>query len=200
MAFDYSKSGLPANTKWENAAKFCKAWLDRNMSMFGDDGIENFMMHQPVAAAKLLLDKCPDASEESITLALLGPAVGIFMQNERGHEMAEAIFGERTLALMKYTNGIAIPNGDAGMPIDANRLFLVQGLSSMNDQLIGRARIDKHHQVRWNMLKNFEAGYADIKGENPGLDPIFEDALKRSRAALEALDAKKPQGPKPPQP
>ncbi len=201
MPFEYSKTGLPANDKWENATKFCKKWLDQNMSMFGDHGIENFMNNQPVAAAKLLLANCQDVSEEAITLALLGPAVGIFLENGRGLQVAEVIFGERTVALMKYMNGVAIPNGDTGMPVDTNRLFLVQGLSSMNDQLIGRKRIDAHHPVRWKMLNNFEANFAEIKGENPALDVIFEEALKKSRAALEALDkeaAKKNN--KPPQP
>jgi hypothetical protein len=201
MPFDYSKTGLPDNVKWKNAAAFCNKWLDQNMSMFGPERIASFMEHQPVAAAKLIIANCPDYSEESITLALLGPARQIFLQNERGLEMAELIFGSRTVALMKYMDGRAIPNGDTDMPVDANRLFLVEGLSGMNDQIIGRAKIDKHHQVRWNMLNHYESTFAGIKGENPGLDKIFAGALVKSRTALEALDnAPKKQGPKPPQP
>jgi hypothetical protein len=68
----------------------------------------------------------------------------------------------------------------------------------MNDQLIGRARIDKHHQVRWNILKNLETEFANVKGENPKLDVVFEEALKKSRAALTALDNAPKKGPNPP--
>jgi hypothetical protein len=200
MPFDYSKSGLPDNVKWKNAAAFCNKWLDQNMSMFGPERIASFMEHQPVAAAKLIIANCPGYSEDSITLALLGPARQIFMQNERGLEMAELIFGSRTVALMKYLDGQAIPNGDTGMPVDANRLFLVEGLSGMNDQIIGRAKIDKHHQVRWNMLNHYESTFAGIKGQNPAIDKIFAEALVKSRAALEALDNAPKKGPKPPQP
>jgi hypothetical protein len=58
----------------------------------------------------------------------------------------------------------------------------------MNDQIIGRKRIDKHHQVRWNILKELEAEFKKVKGQNPKLDVIFIEALKKSRKALEDLD------------
>ena len=203
MPFDYSKSGLPANPKWHNAAGFCKAWLDQNMTMFGPERIESFMLHQPVAAAKLIMDNCPDYSEESITLALLGPAKGLFLENERGVAVMGQIFGARTVELLKYMAGTGSAAAAGDLPRDATRLFLVEGLSTMNDQLIGRARIDKHHQVRWNILEGLEKKFAAAKGQNPALDKIFAEALTKSRAALQALDdaAKNPsakKGPNPP--
>jgi hypothetical protein len=201
MPFEYSKSGLPANDVWEKATSLCNAWLDQNMSMFGPERIESFMMHQPVAAAKLIIGNCPDYSEESVILALLGPAKGELLSN--GPQMTAAltqIFGEPAVELLKYMSGMTEAS-DLSMPRDANRLFLVEGLSTMNDQLIGRARIDKHHQTRWNILKNLELNFSKVKGQNPGIDKIFAEALVKSRQALEALDnAPKKPGPKPPTP
>lgn len=113
------------------------------------------------------------------------------------------VFGDRAIELMKYVSGLSAVQFDTDMPLDATRLFLVEGLSTMNDQLIGRARIDKHHQVRWDILKGLEQQFAAVKGQNPALDAIFEAALVKSRDALEALDKApkrehKNKGPKPP--
>lgn len=206
MPFDYSKSGLPANPKWEKALNMCYGWLTRNMSMFGPERIESFMLHQPIAAAKLIIANCPDYSEESITLALMGPAKGNVIADENAADISAQLFGARTVELTKYLAGMSSANFDQDMPRDATRLFLVEGLSTMNDQLIGRAKIDRHHQVRWNILQGLEADFAAVKGQNPGLDKIFEEALVKSRSALEALDAAAGQspaakkGPKPPTP
>src|SRR3989304_1565710 len=117
MPFDYSKSGLPANPKWHNAAGFCKGGLDQNMTMFGPERIESFMLHQPVAAAKLIMDNCPDYSEESITLALLGPAKGLFLENERGVAVMGQIFGARTVALLKYMAGKGVAGAGRGVAL-----------------------------------------------------------------------------------
>lgn len=201
MPFEYSKTGLPQNQKWEKAAAACHEWLNKNMGMFGPERIASFMEHQPVAAAKLIITQCPDYTEESITLALLGPAKGQLLEMET---IAASVFGGRAVELMKYMDGRSAVQFDQNMPVDAARLFLVEGLSTMNDQLIGRARIDKHHQVRWNILNGLEANFAVVKGQNPGLDSIFAEALVKSRAALEALDNKAknalPKSPKPPAP
>jgi hypothetical protein len=158
------------------------------MTMFGPERIANFMKNQPVAAAKRIIDNCKDYTEESVTLALLGPAKGLLIQDEQTMGTAHNLFGERTVELMKYLAGMSAVKFDPDMPKDATRLFLVEGLSSMNDQLIGRAKIDAHHQVRWNMLENFEKQFATLKGENPGIDELFVEALVKSRDALEALD------------
>ncbi|MCE9507788.1 MAG: hypothetical protein K8R48_05650 [Alphaproteobacteria bacterium] len=200
MPFDYSKSGLPANPKWEKSLNMCYGWLTRNMSMFGPERIESFMLHQPIAAAKLLIANCSDCSEELITLTLMGPSKGNVLADQNAMDVSRNLFGERTVELMKYLSGMSAVKFDNGMPADATRLFLVEGLSTMNDQLIGRAKIDKHHQVRWNILKGLEQSFATVKGQNPGLDKIFGEALVKSRAALEALDNPAKKGPKPPQP
>lgn len=200
MPFNYSKTGLPDNDRWKIAAAACNEWLNKNMSMFGPERIASFMEHQPVAAAKLIMANCPDYSEEAITLALLGPAKGQLLETE---VLSRHAFGDRAVELMRYLSGMNAVNFDAGMPQDAVQLFLVEGLSTMNDQLIGRKHIDKHHQVRWNILGDLEKNFAAVKGKNPGLDRIFEDSLVKSRTALQALDdtmnvpdAKK--GPRPP--
>lgn len=198
MAYDYSKTGLPDNDKWKNALNICHQWLTENMSMFGPERIASFMEHQPIAAAKLIIANCDDYSEESITLVLLGPAKGIFLESRAALATAEALFGDRTAALLLVAAGGG-HQSDADMERDMVRLFLVEGLSGMNDQIIGRAKIDKHHQVRWNMLNHYEKTFADVKGQNPGLDAIFEAALVKSRASLESLD-KAAQKPKPPTP
>lgn len=187
MPFDYSATGLPENTRWEIAADRCHAWLTENMAMFGPDRILNFMKNQPVTAALRLRDCCDDWSEELVTVALLGPAKGTLAQDEAG---SRGLFGDRAVELAKTLTS-ETPPCDARLKRDAGRLFLVEALSGMHDQIIDRKKIDAHHQVRWNMLQNYESGFAALKGENPKLDVIFEDSLKKSRAALEALDAEK---------
>lgn len=193
MAFDYSTTGLPDNDQWKNALNICHKWLTENMSMFGPERIASFMEHQPIAAAKLIIANCPDYSDECITLALLGPAKGVFLANQEAVTVAAYMFGERTARLLLASTGGY--QTDADMVRDMARLFIVEGLSGMNDQIIGRAKIDKHHQVRWNMLNHYEKIFADVKGQNPGLDKIFEEALVKSRAALEALDKAATQNP-----
>jgi hypothetical protein len=70
----------------------------------------------------------------------------------------------------------------------------------MEDQLIGRARIDAHHQTRWKILAGLEEGFAKVKGETPGIDKVFAEALVQSRDALTKLDqaAAAKKTPKPP--
>ncbi len=190
MAFDYSKSGLPDNIRWDTAAQFCEEWLRENMGHFGPARIESFMNNQPVAAAKLLLAHCDDVSEELVVMALLGPAKEKIYALEE--DAATDIFGDRWVSLMQHLMG-EIP-GDADIRRDAVRIFLVEGLSTMNDQLIGRAKIDKHHRTRWRILEGLEYNFSAVKGQNPRLDTVFEAALVKSRAALEALDVQKAQG------
>ena len=179
MSFDYATSGLPDKPQWRAAADICHAWLMKNMSMFGPDRIARFMLHQPVTAARLIMENCPDWSEESVTLALLGPAKDILAEGN-------AAFGAKEKPLFEALTGKHMATAEQER--DLVRLFLVEGLSTMNDQLIGRARIDKHHQVRWNILRDLEKDFTDVKGKNPALDKIFEKALGESRAALQALD------------
>lgn len=202
MPFDYKQSGLPANEKWELAARMCNRWLDDNMSMFGTERIKDFMMGQPVAAAKRLLNDADDASEESVTLALLGPAKGILLAKGEAEVLLRHTFGDRAVDLM-HTLADPKKAKDADMARDANRLFLVEGISTMEDQMIDRKRIDAHHQTRWKILANLEEGFAKVKGETPGIDKVFEDCLARSRATLEGLDraaaaSKAAKPPKPP--
>lgn len=196
MAFDYSKAGLPENDRWKVAAAICNQWLNENMSMFGPERIENFMHNQPIAAAKRIMDNCDDWSEESVTLALLGPAKGALVANPEAEKVSRHIFGDRTVDLL-YTMIDPSKAKDAEMTRDTNRIFIVEGISTMSDQMIGRARIDRHHQTRWNILRDLESTHAGIKGQDPALDALFADAAKQSRDALEALDKAAAAGKKP---
>lgn len=184
MAFDYSTTGLPENPKWRAAAEMCHAWLTKNMSMFGQEGIARFMRDQPVAAANRIVDNCSDWSEESVTLALLGPAKGDALSAET---LSRRVFGDRTVELLHVMNDESKPR-DAAMIRDLNRIFIVEGISTMNDQMVGRKRIDAHHQTRWRILGSLQAEFVKVKGQNPKLDVVFEEALRQSKDALNALD------------
>lgn len=194
--FDFNRdSGLPPIKEYIKATEICKKWLDTHMSVFGDKGIRNFMINQPVRAARLLIDQTHNPSKASVIVALLGPAKsGILGKNNERAPQARRVFGDATVDLILYMNGA--PTDNNLIKRDATRLFMVEGLSTMNDQLIDRKRIDKHHQVRWNILRSLENNFAGIRGQNPQLDILFEQDLKKSRAALEALDNKK-KAPKP---
>lgn len=208
--FNYETAGLPDDPAYRAAVAQCHDWLLENMSVFGPERIASFMHNQPINAARLLLEKTESPSRESVILALLGPAKFdlIAAPDGKGVDLAlEAAsrirYGNRTVDLLLHMAGEAKAPQDAELVRDANRLFMVEGLSTMNDQLIGRKRIDPHHAVRWTILQNLEKNFTDLRGQNPGLDPIFIQALAELRAALEALDAaaaakgKPPRGPKP---
>ena len=201
MSFDYSTSGLPEKKEWQQAAALCLAYLNQTMSQFGDDGIERFMHNQPVKAARRIIENCDNWSEESITSVLLGPAKGIVVANPAVEAMARRDFGDRTIDLIKAMGGMEEPK-DTAMVRDIQRVYMVEALSDMGDQMIGRARIDKHHHVRWKNLREYETNFERIKGESPKLDEIFADRIKQSRDALEKLDrdaaAKKGPSQKPP--
>jgi hypothetical protein len=180
MSFDYETSGLPDNPQWKAAVETCHTWLTKHMSnMFGPERLIRFMHNQPITAAKHIMRNSPDWSEESVTLALLGPAKDAVMEGD--------VFSDKAKALFEAMTEKRTP--DAAQQRDLVRLFLVDGLSTMNDQLIGRERIDKHHAVRWELLRGFEQAFTGIKGRNPILDGLFHKALADSRAALEKLDA-----------
>jgi len=186
MAFEYSTSGLPQNPQWEVATSICNAWLNQNMSMFGPERIANFMHNQPVAAAKRILDNCADASDESVTLALLGPAKSTLVANPETERVSRGIFGDRTVDLLLAMSAPA--QADDAMIRDMNRIFIVEGISTMNDQMVGRAKIDRFHETRWNILNDLERTFGTVKGQDPALDTIFEETAKKSRDALTALD------------
>ena len=199
MAFDYSTSGLPQNDRWNVATQICNQWLNENMGFFGPERINNFMHNQPVAAAKRIIDNTGDWSEESVTLLLLGPAKSTLLANTQTETVARHIFGDRAVDLLQ---AMADPSkADAEMIRDMNRIFIAEGISTMTDQMIGRAKIDQHHETRWNILHNLERTHATIKGQDPALDKLFEEAAKKSHDALEGLDraaaaiAKKPMKP-----
>lgn len=191
--FDYSKTGLPENKRFHMAGNICHQWLTRHMGrMFKPDQILNFMDNQPVNAAKTLLEKTDNPSEESVTVALLGPAKGNMIAQDNSPEQksmeneARLIFGDRCIDLIRALAGE--PTTDPQIIRDTKRIFLVEGISTMQDQLIGRKRIDPHHQVRWDIVKQLEANFAKIKGENPEIDEMFEPMLAESRTTLENLD------------
>lgn len=203
--YKFENHDLEDRKDYRKALEICHEWLTQHMGrMFNPAQIGNFMKDQPITAAKLLLNQTDSPSDASVLVAMLGPAKFDMIDhkdNPNGAEKeqkARAIFGEDTLNLIKAMAGQPALM-TAQVERDMVRLFLVEGLSTMNDQLIGRKRIDPHHQVRWNILNNLESNFVKIKGQNPRLDPLFEDALHQSRAALEALDAKasKPTPPKP---
>lgn len=185
--FDFSTSGLPENNRFKIATAICFEWLNDNMSMFGPERIKSFMNNQPIAAAKRVIDNCPDYSEESINLLLLGPAKGSLLANPETEKAARHIFGDRTVDLLQ---AMADPSAtpDPNMVRDMNRIFICEGISTMNDQMVNRTKIDRHHETRWNILNGLERQFATVKGQDPALDVVFEDAAKKSHAALEALD------------
>lgn len=192
--FSYNDHDLPENKQYRLALDICHKWLTAHMGrMFNQKQIGNFMKDQPITAAKNLMNKTEEASEASIIAAMLGPAKFDFIdhpENPRGSESeAFAIqnFGADTVNLLRYMAGLSYLESPM-LERDKTRLFMVEGLSTMHDQLIGRKRIDPHHQVRWNILNDLESGFKAVKGQNPQLDPLFEEALKQSRQALEALD------------
>jgi hypothetical protein len=182
MSFDFNKTGLAQKAEWVISVKACHAWLTEHMSMFGQKGIENFMLGQPVKAAQTLLAACDDISDAAITAVLLGPARSDIL---RDYAVTKNFFAPESLLLIKAREEGDFSN--AGLNRDLVRVMLAEGVSSMNDQLIGRAKIDRHHPVRWRMLDDFERFYADVAGQNPKLDVVFADCLAKSRAALEAL-------------
>tara|TARA_B100001971_G_C18098906_1_gene487702 strand:+ start:289 stop:912 length:624 start_codon:yes stop_codon:yes gene_type:complete len=196
MAFDYKETGLPLKEKFQYAAQKCNEWLNTHMSIFGPERIKNFMHHQPVKAAKTILEKTESPSEASIIVALLGPAK-FDLISEDGQNLSVELekksrseWGDDVVNLVKHLSGVNLNTPE--IIRDAERLFLVEGLSTMHDQLIGRRRIDPHHNVRWDILRDLEAKFPALKGKNPQIDVIFEDALKQSRDALETLDKKYP--------
>lgn len=199
MPFDYKQSGLPANDTWELATKMCNRWLNTYMTMFSPERIANFMNDQPVTAAKNLLAHCADASPESVIVALLGPAKGALMAEAELDTLMRHTFGDRAVDLVRTLADPANAT-DAAMKRDAERIFMVEGLSTMTDQMIGRQKIDGFHQKRWNILRNLESGFEDVRGKDPALDALFIDALKKSRETLEALDNAASAGKKPPKP
>ncbi len=199
MPFDYSQSGLPAHPVYELCTKMCNRWLDENMTQFGPERIANFMHNQPVAAARRLLDNCADVSEECVIVALLGPAKEALLAGGEIEVLMRHTFGDRAVDLVRTVQDPAHAT-DAAMTRDAQRIFVVEGLSTMHDQMIGRERIDAFHQKRWDILRNLEAGFSTIKGQDPALEKLFEEAAQKSRETLEGLDraaAAKSQ-PKPP--
>lgn len=197
--FDYSQTGLPSNPHWMLAVDLCHQWLGAHMTMFGPERHVTFMFNQPVGAAKRVFDNCDQFTPECITVLLLGPAKGTLIETGGAERMARHLFGDRVVELVRALHDPKLQkSADAAMMRDIGRVVLAEGISTMDDQLIGRRRIDRHHQVRWNILRHLEEQGTLIAGTDPRLDDLFADALKQSRAALEALDAaaaKKPPSP-----
>ena len=193
MTLDDVMATLPDCPAWRSAAAACHQWLTENMGFFGPERILRFMQHQPVRAARDILEKCDNPTDESVTVVLLGPAKGDVLENQQTEEAGAGFYGARAVALIR-----ALRDGYAKAPshlqLDVARIYMVEALSDMYDQIIGRAKIDAHHDVRWNMLREFEDEFGVLKGLNPGLDTIFADALAQSRQSLEALDAQKASG------
>lgn len=197
MAFDYTTTDLPLKAEFQKAAAKCKEWLDTHMSVFGPDRIRNFMHDQPVHAAQLILEKTDTPSDASVIVALLGPAKFDLVSKDGQNlsvvleKKSRAEWGDEVVNLVKHLAGVKLNTPE--IIRDAERIFLVEGLSTMHDQLIDRKRIDPHHNVRWDILKNFEAKFPAIKGKNPKIDGLFEKAMKDSRTALETLERKYPE-------
>lgn len=188
--FDFSTTGLPSNPHWMLAAQLCFEWLGDHMTMFGPERHLAFMENQPVGAARRIFAACDDFSPELITVLLLGPAKSTLVESVAAERLARKLFDGRVVDLIKALNDPALQaDADDGMRRDIGRIVLAEGISTMNDQLIGRKRIDAHHHVRWKILAHLEEQGKALKGQDPVLDDQFADALKQSRAALEALDA-----------
>lgn len=198
MSFDYSQSGLPAHDTWALCMRMCHRWLQENMGHFGEERLTGFMMHQPVQAAKNLLHTCPDVSDAAIMLVLLGPAKGALLAGAEMDVLLRHSFGDAAVDLMHALEDPALVQ-DAARQREINRIFMAEGISTMTDQMIGRARIDAFHQKRREILQGLEARFAEIKGADPALDALFEDAARRSRQSLDALDDAAKKHPKPPE-
>jgi len=193
--FKFKDTGLPNTPAYKKATEVCLEWLNKNMSVFGEKRIADFMHNQPVAAAKRISNDTQSPSDQSIIVALLGPAKMDLLKDEKS---SRKTWGDDVVDLIKHYSGQPI----AGKQLqrDAVRLFLVEGLSTMQDQLIDRKRHDRHHPVRWNILNHLEKTFPKLKGQNPKIDREFEKALQASRLALETIDKnRKPKNPpKPP--
>jgi hypothetical protein len=139
-------------------------------------------------------------TKQQVTPEQFENAVDIELAHAQEQEKrARQFFGDRVIDLIRHLHGDK-PT-DANMERDATRVAMVEALSGMGDQIIDRQKIDRMHNIRWNMLKSYEALYKDAKGQNPKLDTLFEDSLKKSRDSLEKLDraaAEKKHSPKPP--
>jgi hypothetical protein len=187
VTFKYEDTGLPNNQRFKDACDVCVSWLRAFMPQFGAEGHARFMMAQPVGAAKRLLELCPDTSEDAIVLVLMGPNKGALLEDaDFIKQKIPGLYSDRAASMLKTMTGQQPPQ-DPGIARDLIRIKMNEDLSGMNDQIIGRQNIDAHHAVRWQMLESFEAFHKQVKGMNPTLDPIYEDALKKSRQSLEAL-------------
>ena len=187
MPFKYEETGLPDNPRYRIACNICLAWLRTHMGQFGEEGLSRFMHGQPVAAAKRLLEHCPDTGEDAIVLVLMGPNKGALIEDAAFiKQKIPGFYTDRAASMLKAMAGQDKPS-DFDMARDIIRIKMNEDLSGMQDQIIGRKNIDAHHAVRWNMLESFEKFFTAVKGQNPKLDRIYEDALKQSRASLEAL-------------
>jgi hypothetical protein len=188
-SFDYGTTGLPSNPQWMLACDLCHEWLGAHMTMFSPERHLAFMQNQPVAAARRIFDTCDPFTADSITALLLGPAKGTLIETPGAERMARRLFGARVVDLVKCIDAPELlAAADADMQRDVGRIILAEGISTMNDQLIGRSRIDRHHQTRWDILLHLEQQGRILAGRDPQLDALFADALAQSRAALEALD------------
>lgn len=188
--YDYSTTGLPSTPHWILAAQLCFEWLGEHMKMFGPERHIAFMENQPVGAARRIFATCDDFSPELIAVLLLGPAKSTLVESPAAERLARHLFDGRVVELIKVLENPQLQaSADENMRRDAGRVVLAEGISTMNDQLIGRKRIDAHHHVRWKILAHLEEQGKILAGVDPRLDEQFADALKQSRAALEALDA-----------
>jgi hypothetical protein len=187
MTFKYEETGLPDNKRFKDACEVCLSWLRARMPQFGAEGHSRFMHAQPVGAAKRLLELCPDTSEDAIVLVLMGPNKGALIEDaDFIKQKIPGLYSDRAADMLKAMMGQQPPK-DRDMGRDLIRIKMNEDLSGMNDQIIGRANIDAHHAVRWQMLESFERFFAQVKGMNPTLDSTYEDALKKSRQSMEAL-------------
>ena len=188
--FYYKDTGLPLKDIFMNATEKCHTWLmsHASLSKFGPDGISNFMHNQPVRAAKKLSELTDNPSETLITVTLLGPAKFTLLGAEAQSRKA---WGDDVVDFLQYLSGDK-QAANENFKEDEVKLFLVEGLSTMHDQLLDRDKVDLHHEIRWEFVKHFEQRFAEVKGQNPGLDALFEKDLIQSRKILEGLDQKFP--------
>ena len=206
-AFDYSQTGLPSNPHWMLATDLCHQWLGEHMTMFGPKRHIDFMFNQPAGAAKRVFDNCDQFTPECITVLLLGPAKGTLIETTGAERMARHLFGDRVVDLIQALHDPAAQaKADPVMLRDIGRIVLAEGISTMNDQLIGRDAIelksraafagnpdrmrmlDHQHQVRWSLLTHLEEQAALLRGVDPKLDDLVRDAARHGRSALETID------------
>ena len=182
MAFDYSQTGLPENQKWQMAAAICHNWVDHNMGRnFDKESLNSFILSQPVKAAKMIVDNYEDYSEESVTVALLGPAKVNLLSKQ---SMWVNSLGPRAVALGKHALEESVDDIDDAIRRDADRLFIAEGIVTLLDQIIEGDVPAEKHEACCNIVLSFEAELNSMEDDGSKLYKEFVDIIVQAKDVL----------------